>query len=112
LFWNYEEILAVLHRHPSVQMVLCGHNHVGFYQTDDGGIHHLAVQAVLETAPHDDAFAVMEVFDDHIFCRGAGRVPNIKFYLRWTGDARQERLRKSKSSTRASAEKRRRTTRP
>ena len=89
----------MLHRHLSVQMVLCGHNHVGHYLTDDVGIHHLAMQAVLETPPHDDAYAVMEVYEDHIFCKGVGRVPHVKYYLRTSGNPRQERLRK-RSATR------------
>lgn len=92
LLWNHDEVLTVLHRHPSVQIVLCGHNHVGSYLTDDVGIHHLAVQAILETPPHEDAYAVMEVYDDHVFLKGVGLVPHIKFYLRDTGHARQERF--------------------
>lgn len=80
LAWNYDELLAVIRSHSSVVCYMAGHEHDGAYHRDkDTGVHHLTLEAVIETPPNDDAFGTVFVYEDRMVLRGGGRTPNQVF---------------------------------
>lgn len=73
LVWNYQEVLAELHRAGSgvVVATLSGHTHRNGYVQDEHGIHHLVLPGVVEAPPGRDAFGVLELWDDKLVLQGA-----------------------------------------
>ena len=63
----------MLASHDCVVAVLSGHDHKGGH-TIRNGIHHIVVEAMLESAPDSTAFAVVEVHHDHLNIIGSGSV--------------------------------------
>lgn len=75
LLWNYEAVSAVLSAHgPGVVAgVLAGHAHRdGAAACDVSGINFRVFAAVLETAPGDDCYATIDLYDDRVVIRGFG----------------------------------------
>ncbi|XP_069785591.1 manganese-dependent ADP-ribose/CDP-alcohol diphosphatase isoform X2 [Narcine bancroftii] len=72
--WNYNEILSLLHAHPSVICFIAGHDHDGGYYLDDHGIHHLTFEGVIETSPESQAFGTVHVYEDRMILKGRGRI--------------------------------------
>jgi 3',5'-cyclic AMP phosphodiesterase CpdA len=67
LVWNYEDVMRVLHAHPdTVKACLYGHDHVGRYNRDTTGLHHLSFASPLECDPGQSevAFALINVKAD------------------------------------------------
>ena len=76
LFWNYDEVLAVLQSNADVVvMTLAGHAHRGGYCQDEFGIHHRVAEAILECEIGEDCHAHVDVHHDQgkIVVRGFGR---------------------------------------
>lgn len=104
VLWNYDAVLRILHdplgkvvvgggggddcndgdgRSDSpvfgptpVVCCLYGHAHKGGYRVDGRGIHHVTFQAPLEAVGDEASWAVVDVMEDHVAVRGAGRVPS------------------------------------
>ncbi|KAI9914713.1 hypothetical protein PsorP6_007882 [Peronosclerospora sorghi] len=77
LVWNYDEVLALLHRFPCVRAVFSGHAHAdGYVQAPDGhGVHYVVCDAMLECTPSETAHALVHVFHDKIVVQGYGKIP-------------------------------------
>lgn len=72
LLWNYEEMLQVLQASKSVVAVLTGHAHQAGYGVDESGIHHMILDAMLES--ESDAFCIIDVYPDSLHVQGHGSV--------------------------------------
>lgn len=81
LMWNYEEVLAVVHRHGCVVACLAGHDHKGGYAVDARGVHHRTLEAALECPPGTDAFGRVDVFPDRLALVGSGRMASTGMLL-------------------------------
>ena len=69
--WNADTLREVLEAHDCVLAYINGHNHIGGYGIKKG-IHYVSLQGVVET-PDSNAYAIAEVYEDHIKIRGFGR---------------------------------------
>jgi 3',5'-cyclic AMP phosphodiesterase CpdA len=78
--WNAGKIVELLASHPSAVAYLAGHNHAGNYGQRDR-VHYLTLQGMVDT-PDENAYAVVEVYDDRLEIRGVGRVPSRTLALR------------------------------
>ena len=72
--WDGDEVLDVLHRYHCVVAVICGHDHDGNYTLDDHGIHHITMPGIIETAPDDQAFGTVHVYEDKLELVGVGNL--------------------------------------
>ena len=72
LLWNHEEIVEVLESSGAVVACFSGHDHGGGY-AQRNGIHYVTVQGMVE-APKENAYAVVDLYDDRIEIRGVGKV--------------------------------------
>uniref|UniRef100_A0ACD6AL93 Uncharacterized protein n=1 Tax=Avena sativa TaxID=4498 RepID=A0ACD6AL93_AVESA len=81
LMWNYEEALAVVHRHGCVAACLAGHDHKGGYAVDARGVHHRTLEAALECPPGTDAFGRVDVFPGRLSLAGSGRMASTDMPL-------------------------------
>lgn len=70
LAFDYDEALEKIHTVGVVDLVMAGHYHRGGYAQDKYGVHHLTIQSPLT---HGHCFAVMEVYEDKIECKGQGK---------------------------------------
>uniref|UniRef100_A0A3Q3X8I3 Manganese-dependent ADP-ribose/CDP-alcohol diphosphatase n=1 Tax=Mola mola TaxID=94237 RepID=A0A3Q3X8I3_MOLML len=77
LAWNFDKVLAMIRSHSCVVCFLAGHEHKGGYHLDtDTGVHHLTLEAVIETPPDSNAFGMVFVYDDRMELKGSGRMPD------------------------------------
>ncbi len=72
--WNDEEVQQILEKHESVVAYVNGHDHRGNYG-EKNGVHYVNLQGMVET-PDEAAYAVVEVYDDHLKVIGFGREPS------------------------------------
>lgn len=72
LLWNYDEIIAVVHKTRCVQAWISGHDHDGGYAVDSSGIHHVTPCAPIECSPGELSHGYVKV------CEGG-------FEICWTG---------------------------
>jgi len=72
--WNDVELIELLESYPCVVALLSGHYHSGNYAKKKG-IHYLTLQGMVETEEHN-AYAVVEVYSDHLKVFGFGRESN------------------------------------
>jgi manganese-dependent ADP-ribose/CDP-alcohol diphosphatase len=74
LLWNYDKVISLLREYSDVVVLsLAGHAHKGGYQRDEeSGIHFRVVEAVLETPPPGNTYAILNVYDDRIELEGYG----------------------------------------
>ncbi len=79
--WNYDKVLAILHKYSCVLAYFAGHDHDGGYAQDEYGIHHVTVQAGLEGDVGQCDFGTVHVFEDRLVLNGSGRVPDRTFKL-------------------------------
>ena len=70
--WNFAEVLAALHRHPSASAVFCGHDHSGGYHLDEAGVHHVTFKSPLNCGLNEHSFAIAELYRDRILLQGHG----------------------------------------
>ena len=83
LLYNHQEIAAILEASGCVVAYLCGHDHAGGY-AERNAIHHVTVQGMIE-APDQNAYAVVDLYDDRIEIRGVGKVPSRTLGLKSAG---------------------------
>ena len=77
LLWDYEDAAAALDDHPGVVAAwVSGGDKAGAYARDGRGVHHLTVGAAVTCEPNEDAFGLLEVFDDRLKLNMLGRPPN------------------------------------
>lgn len=70
----------MLSSYGCVAAVLSGHDHKGAYEFSNG-IHHVVLEAMLESAPENTAFGFLEVHQDHLQIVGVGSVTSRKLRL-------------------------------
>jgi len=73
LVWNYEEVSSIVQSHSCVVACLFGHDHTGGY-TKLGKVHCRTFQAPLEAPIGQDAFCVLQVYEDKIVTSGFGTI--------------------------------------
>ncbi|MDH4411708.1 MAG: metallophosphoesterase [Rhizobium sp.] len=69
--WDAEVVADLVCASPAAIAYLCGHHHAGGY-AERNGVHFLNFCGMVDTE-HDNAFAVLSVFDDRIEISGHGR---------------------------------------
>jgi manganese-dependent ADP-ribose/CDP-alcohol diphosphatase len=74
--WNFDEVMAVLNKHPLLTVLcLSGHDHEGAHRVDSvTGTHHVLVEAALEGPKNGLSHATVEVYEDKISIIGEGNV--------------------------------------
>ncbi len=72
--WGAKEIVSLLESSGCVVAYISGHNHAGHYAEKEG-IHYITLQGMVDT-PDENAFAVIEIYNDRLELRGYGRVPS------------------------------------
>jgi 3',5'-cyclic AMP phosphodiesterase CpdA len=72
--WNDQEIIDVLESAECVAAYFCGHNHAGNYG-EKNGIHYVTFSSMVDT-PDQTAWALVEVYPDHLNIKGTGREPS------------------------------------
>ncbi|TRY85015.1 hypothetical protein DNTS_016186 [Danionella cerebrum] len=79
LAWNHDAVLSVLRSHRCFVCFMAGHDHDGGRSRDSEGsaVDHVTLEGVIETAPHSDAFATVQVFEEHMELKGRGRVEDL-----------------------------------
>nr|XP_061823006.1 manganese-dependent ADP-ribose/CDP-alcohol diphosphatase-like [Nerophis lumbriciformis] len=78
LAWNFDELLSIIQCHSSVVCFIAGHDHDGGYYWDKSiGVHHLTLEAIIETPPGSNAFGTISVYEDRMVLKGNGRIPDI-----------------------------------
>ncbi|XP_077228983.1 manganese-dependent ADP-ribose/CDP-alcohol diphosphatase-like protein [Tasmannia lanceolata] len=78
LLWNYDEVMAVIHRYNCVKVCFSGHDHKGGYSVDSHGIHHRVLEAALECPPGSDAFGHVDVYHDRLYLSGTDRMASTE----------------------------------
>jgi len=78
--WNDFEIMDLMAANECVAAYINGHNHAGNYAEKDG-VHYLTLHGMVET-PDTTAYAVVEVYRDHLRVIGHGREPDRVLRLR------------------------------
>lgn len=81
LLWNYDVVMAVVHKFTCVVACLGGHAHEGGHSVDSHGVHHHVFEAVLECPPGSDAFGYIDVFPDHLSLRGTDRMVSADMFF-------------------------------
>lgn len=72
--WNDQEVVQLLEQYKNtVAAYISGHNHAGNYALNNG-IHYLNLRGMVETADQN-AYAIIEVYADHLNVIGRGREP-------------------------------------
>eukprot|EP00698_Gefionella_okellyi_P001645 TRINITY_DN11548_c0_g1_i1.p1 TRINITY_DN11548_c0_g1~~TRINITY_DN11548_c0_g1_i1.p1 ORF type:complete len:321 (-),score=46.89 TRINITY_DN11548_c0_g1_i1:149-1111(-) len=87
--WNYRDVQQLMHQAGNVVCCLYGHEHMGGYSVDAGGVHHVALEAVLEAGPGQQSYAVVSVYDEAVEINGVG---NVRSVMVPTGRAKQALL--------------------
>ena len=77
--WDAEDLARLVASSPAALAYLCGHHHVGNY-AEHQGVHFVNFCGMVDTQ-HDNAFAVLSVFEDRIEISGHGREPNRRLEL-------------------------------
>lgn len=80
LLWNHVDVEAALAQSHCVAAYLCGHDHAGGYACADG-IQHLTMPGLCEAPAGDNAYALVEVYQDRMVISGFGTVPGRE--VRW-----------------------------
>ena len=78
--WSAEALSDLIADSPSALAYLCGHQHTGNY-AEKNGVHFVNFRGMVDTE-HQNAFAVLCVFDDRIEITGHGREPDRSLQLR------------------------------
>ncbi|TCU19253.1 metallophosphoesterase [Rhizobium sullae] len=69
--WDRERIVGLLSGHDNAVAYFCGHNHAGNYGRT-GGCHFVNFKGMVDTEK-ENAFALVEAFEDRLEIRGFGR---------------------------------------
>lgn len=78
--WNAEALSGLIAGSSSALAYLCGHQHTGNYG-EKNGVHFVNFRGMVDTE-HQNAFAVLSIFDDRIEIAGHGREPDRSLQLR------------------------------
>ncbi len=70
--WNRDEVVKVIDSHSNVVAWFNGHNHAGAY-AEKHGVHYLTLPGLVETR-RQNAFVIIEVYEDSLKINGYGRV--------------------------------------
>ena len=79
--WNGPEIVAILEKYHAVKAYICGHNHKGDYALHNG-IHYVTLEAMVDAADKDGAWAIVTLSDNTISIEGVGAVTSRFLLLR------------------------------
>ncbi|MGL4198644.1 MAG: metallophosphoesterase [Allorhizobium sp.] len=77
--WNAEALASVIASSAASIAYLCGHHHAGNHAEREG-VHFVNFCGMVDTE-HQNAFAVLSVFDDRIVIEGHGREPSRRLML-------------------------------
>ena len=77
--WGAEDLTETITASPAAIAYLCGHDHRGNCAERDG-VHFLNFRGMVDTE-HDNAFAILSLFDDRIEIEGHGREPSRRLPL-------------------------------
>lgn len=72
--WNDKEVRQILEKYDCVVAYFNGHDHRGNYG-EKNGVHYVNLQGLVETKD-ETAYAVVEVYEDHLKVIGFGREPS------------------------------------
>ena len=75
LAWDHAEVLEILLGSPAFVAWFNGHDHAGGYAEHEGR-HFVTMQGMIENAPEETAYAVVEAFPDRLEVHGTGRAPS------------------------------------
>ncbi len=78
--WNDDQLLEVIESYECVVAYVNGHNHAGNYGQKDG-VHYLTLKGMCET-PDENAYAIVEVYDDRLKVVGYAREPDRELRLK------------------------------
>jgi manganese-dependent ADP-ribose/CDP-alcohol diphosphatase len=82
LAWNYKDVLDLLWLYGNLVVAyLCGHDHAGGYFRDKCNIHHLTLNAIVETPANTNSFATVKVCNDKILIEGVGLIQYYEIYF-------------------------------
>jgi manganese-dependent ADP-ribose/CDP-alcohol diphosphatase len=73
LAWDHAEALKLISASPASVAYFSGHDHAGGYTTH-GDVHHWTLPAMLEARAPSNAYAIVEVWPEHLIVRGEGDV--------------------------------------
>jgi len=80
LAWDHAEVLEILVASPAFVAWFNGHDHAGGYAIHEGR-HFVTLHGMIENAPEETAYAVVEVLPDRLEIRGFGRAPSRTIVL-------------------------------
>ena len=72
--WSDTEVIRIIESYDCVVAYINGHNHQGNYGIKDG-VHYLTLHGMVETES-TNAYAIIEVYEDHLKVVGYGREPS------------------------------------
>lgn len=81
LLWNYDVVMAVVHKFSCVVACIGGHAHDGGHSVDSHGVHHHVLEAVLECPPGSDAYGYIDIFDDRLSLHGTDRMASADMFF-------------------------------
>ena len=71
--WNGQAVVSIFEKYGCVKAYLCGHNHQGGY-VQHNGIHYITLEAMVNAAGKDGAWATVTLFGNEISIEGFGAV--------------------------------------
>ncbi|MBP8606308.1 MAG: metallophosphoesterase [Phycisphaerae bacterium] len=71
--WNAEQVVSVFEKHCCVRAYFSGHRHSGGY-TLHNGIHYITLEAMVDSADTDGAWAIVKLAPQTIIIEGTGAV--------------------------------------
>lgn len=77
--WDAERVTDLVTASPAALAYLCGHDHRGAW-AERSGVHFVNFCGMVDTE-HQNAFAVLSIFADHIEIAGHGREPNRRLSI-------------------------------
>jgi len=78
--WNDTEVMNLIEPYDCVVAYINGHYHPGNYEKKNG-VHYLTLLGMVDT-PDENAYAIIEVYPDHLEVIGYGREPGRTLYFR------------------------------
>ena len=81
LLWNFDVVMATVHKFQCVVACLAGHAHESGHSVDSHGIHHHVLEAVLECPPGSDAYGYIDVYPDHLSLCGTDRMASTDMFF-------------------------------
>jgi len=75
--WNCDEVLELIDKYPNVVCYLSGHDHDGGYVLRKK-VHHYVLPAIVECVQGSNAYATVEIHNDHMKINGYGIIKSVK----------------------------------